>query len=235
MSYGITVHLTSIDDIKSIWGSKITLSKRDSGIQMKIKLGFSFLARQSATDCLKRFNKEMKKEHGYLDFRSHVAMQDLFNGDISYSKTPWIYSYLLEAIAIELSINYNGIVKNDFKQKFREKYSSEHRLLEKYYEEHIEYVYSRTFIKNTYQYKTLPNSEWYPCSLSIINYLPYLLPMPIPEADDFPYVSSIYNKDLDEVFNKIDFTGFSIEAKAQMETWFNLAKKEVRDLILFIY
>lgn len=59
--------------------------------------------------------------------------------------------------------------------------------------------------------------------------------MPIPEAEDFPFVSSIYNKDLKKKLKEIDFSGFSEEAKNEMSTWFHKTELEGRDLIIFIY
>jgi len=233
MSYGILPYMTSIDDLKSIWNCKIQIGARDVRTQMEEKLGYQFLPRETSTDWLKRFNIEMKKNQGYPDFRSHVAMQDLFNGEITYSKSPWIYSYLLEGIVFNLSQDYFRKVAAEFKVEFpniplrTEDFKPTNDFLD--------YQYSRLLLKSCLKACHLPNSEWYPCDLSIINELPSSLPMPIPEADDFPFVSSIYHKDLRKVIQNINFDKFSLESKEQMNLWFNKADSEGRDLILFIY
>ncbi len=233
MSYGIVGYLTSISDMEKIWGSKISITRSQFTSDMKAMLGYTFMAKQSATNWLKSSNKHIKKECGYPDFRSHRAMQDIFDGELSYPNAPFIYTTLLQTIAHEIAENYYFKILKEYKTAHP--YAGLGRPDQPYWDRVREHMYDRILLRTGMKLCSVPNDQWYPCDLSIIKYLPENIPIPIPSPDDFPYISAIPHKDLSTVLNGIDFTGYSSAAIEQMKLWFEKADKEQRDLIFFIY
>lgn len=235
MGYGIIPFMISADQINSIWGSGLSITKGNAIKHMEDKLGFSFLAKQLATEILSSSNNTIKKDSGIKEFRAHVAMQDLFTGTISYPTVPFVYSLLLKGIANKLSLHYTKHIGLDFEKMYPDisKLSEDRRGPSDAFKN---YIYSRTQLTpwiNMFSGQ-LPNDQWYPCNLSIIDLLTYSTPMPIPEPEDFPFISTIRNKDLMVVFENVEKADFPGQSKEQMLSWFNLCIQEKRDIMLFL-
>lgn len=235
MGYGIIPFMISADQINSIWGSGLSITKGNAIKHMEDKLGFSFLAKQLATEILSSSNNTIKKDYGVKEFRAHVAMQDLFMGNISYPSIPWVYSLLIKGIANQLSLQYLKVIGQDFARLHPDisKLSEDRRGPSDAFKS---YIYSRTQLTpwiNMFSGQ-LPNDQWYPCQLSIIDHLTYSTPIPIPEPEDFPFISTIKKKDLLEEYKKVEIEDFPNQSKEQMLSWFNLCIQEKKDIMLVI-
>jgi hypothetical protein len=229
MSYALTPYMTSLDQMASMWDCKIRITLANSRSEMRKKLGFS-MGKWVAKNTISQFNHQIKKKEGYPNFKSQNVMQDIFNGEINYPNIPWVYHYLLEGFARELSGDHTSKIMDEYYLLHPEEAWAD------VVKEKEEYYTRRTGLRwGSGLSKILPNSNWSPCGLSILKHLPYSVPMPLPEVGDFPYISSIRNKDLDSVLNGIDFSPYDEAAKMEMTNWFTTAKQEGRDLIIFAY
>jgi len=61
------------------------------------------------------------------------------------------------------------------------------------------------------------------------------MPLPLPQPEEFPFVSATPNAELAVTLAAVDFGPHGPEAKAQFRSWFDLAGRGVRDLLLFLY
>lgn len=80
------------------------------------------------------------------------------------------------------------------------------------------------------------NNEWSPCNVKVLEHLPYKIPISIPALNDSPYISTIYNREIDSFIDSLDLSDCTgQEGDQQFRSWFTMAKEYQKDVVLFLW